>query len=408
MGVTRRSRSLLETNAVSRIRPVFYGVLTALLIGHAAMPAVAQPPDGNFLGERRVNAIMREILAQYRMAGASLAIAKVGQLLMARGYGLADVASGERATADTLFCTASVSKPFTAVAILKLVDQGRLALDTRLMDVLSDLQPLPGYGVVDPRFGTITVHKLLYHSGGWDRGGPPNAEAIVRRAGIRAPMSAELAYRVALSQPLAYTPGTEARYSNFGFVMLRLVVERAGGQRFEPFVKQNILAPMGITQMRLEPAEPRYAPGEAHRYAPGGRRELPGGHGHEMGADGANWIASAGDLVRFLVAVDGTAGSTFLSPAINAQMLAVPPPPLPPRKNGSHFGLGWDTVSQEGTTWDFSKNGGKPGVMTWLEHRPNGVDWALMFNTGFDKSSGRENPVTLARERIGEVLDRLE
>ena len=277
MGVTRRSRSLLETNAVSRICPVFYGMLTALLIGHAATPAVAQPPDGNFLGERRVNAIMREILVQYRMVGASLAIAKDGQLLMARGYGLADVASGERATADTLFCTASVSKPFTAVAILKLVDQGSLALDARLLDVLSDLQPLPGYGVADPRFGTITVHKLLYHSGGWDRGGPPNAEAIVRRAGIRAPMSAELAYRVALSQPLAYTPGTEARYSNFGFVMLRLVVERAGGQRFEPFVKQNILAPMGITQMRLEPAEPRVPPGEAHRYAPGGRASCRAG-----------------------------------------------------------------------------------------------------------------------------------
>ncbi len=90
------------------------------------------------------------------------------------------------------------------------------------------------------------------------------------------------------------------------------------------------------------------------------------------------------------------------------ELMLAEPPSLPPRKNGTHFGLGWDTVRQTPAGVEFSKNGGKPGVMAWLEHRANDVDWALLFNTGFDKEDEEPNPISQARKRIGELLDQLQ
>lgn len=355
-------------------------------------------------GLERFDAIMTGILSEQQVAGASLAIAKDGRLVVAKGYGLANVQAGEPVRRQSLFSLGSVTKPITAVAILKLTEQGKVRLDDPLVNVLSDLTPLPGQTVFDPRFRDITVRQLLYHAGGWNERnrspaeGAPSARELERLAGIRRPLrgeeSPELRYRIALSRPLDFTPGTEAHYSNFGFIVLRLVVERASGQRYETYVREHVLAPMGITQMRLERAEGGYGgPDEVRRYAPGGQRML-----HPR--FGVNWVASAPDMARFLTALDGSRGSPFLAPQSYAAMLAAPPPPLPLRPNGSHFGLGWDRVIKTAEGWEYAKNGGKPGVSAYIQHLPNGVDWVVLFNSGHENIPGEPTPLGRARRDI--------
>ena len=109
--------------------------------------------------------IMEKVLSEHGIVGGTLAIAKDGRLVLARGYGLADADARRPVTPETLFCIASVTKSITAVAALKLVDQGRIQLDARLVDVLADIRP-PGGRFADPNFERITLRQVLYHGSG--------------------------------------------------------------------------------------------------------------------------------------------------------------------------------------------------------------------------------------------------
>lgn len=311
---------------------------------------------------------VERILREHRVVGASLAIAHAGDVVLERAYGLADLQSGRPVTPATLFSLASVSKPFTAVGILALVGQGRLDLNARVVDVLNDLGPLPGQQIADPRFRQITVHQLLYHGGGLihdapssstPRGEPFDREDIVGR------------YRALLSRPLLFEPGTQSKYSNAGFMILELVCERVAGESYEPFIQEAIFQPLGITHMRREHGE-NYLPEETRRYH-ANHRPAPRLVG--------NWLATPRAIVRFASAVAGSGGRpTFLAPEITQRMFAKPASLHIDRPH--HVGLGWDSVRNfpDGRR-RFSKNGGKPGVQSWLEHLECGVDWGVLLNT---------------------------
>ncbi|HWC89953.1 MAG TPA: serine hydrolase domain-containing protein [Pirellulales bacterium] len=333
-----------------------------------------------------VNRTMNGILKELEIAGASIAIWHRGQPVLSRGYGLADVERQIPVKADTLFSTASVSKPFTGVGVLKLVGEGRLTLDTPIVDILKDLEPLPGKQIVDPRFRRVTVHHLLYHAGGFPHDVPVKMEG--KEGEYESEEKAVLMYRKALGMPLEFDPGSTHKYSNFGFIVLRLVIERVAGQPYEPYIQQQVLRPMGVERMQMEHAGD-YLPDETHRYKEGGRKPA--------NRQAANWLAPAGALARFASAVAGSDGSTpFLGSQVTQQMLALPPG-IQANRNGGHVGLGWDRAEQLPGGFQFSKNGGKAGVRAWLEHLPYRVDWAVLFNT---------NPPD-KRDVLGETRKRL-
>ncbi len=108
-------------------------------------------------------------------------------------------------------------------------------------------------------------------------------------------------------------------------------------------------------------------------------------------------------MVRFLSAVSGTRGEPFLSPRIYRAMVAPPPPPLETRPGAKHVGLGWDAVRNLPNGDQFSKNGAKPGVSAWLEHFPNGVDWAFMINTT-NGNKDEPNPAAEIIRRVGQAI----
>jgi CubicO group peptidase (beta-lactamase class C family) len=323
-------------------------------------------------GLGKFDQIMLETLRDKQIRGASLAISKDGSLVFARGYGLANVETNEPVQPTSLFNLASCTKPFTGVAILKLVDEGKLNLDDHVFRLLADVVP-SSVGSVDPRIHKITVRQVLHHSAGFPhdpkgRKKFPNLRELVREN---------------LRQPLEYAPGTQTRYSNFGFLVLRLVVDQTAGEGYEQYVTKSVLRPIGITDMCIDP-EQGYLPNEVRRYTQGGNHLVAGGHGPVEGEGG--WLASTIDVVRFLNGLDGTRGKGLLSPHAIHEMLSAPAPPVQLHRNGSHNGLGWDVVRPTPAGPIYNKNGGIPGIATFMEHLPHGVDWAVAFN-----GNGKDN-----------------
>jgi N-acyl-D-amino-acid deacylase len=346
--------------------------MAVLALTRTCSARAAQQPRGEMQpGWGAVDGVMEAVMARDSLAGASLAIAHQGQMVVERGYGLANVAEHHPVRPHTLFSIASVTKAITAAGIMHLVERGKLSLDARLVDVLSDLQS--GTRIADPRFRTITVRQVLYHAGGLpDRvkmGPHSEHELHLDEADSE---SAVQTYRALMRERLDFAPGSTHRYSNSGFIVLRLVLEHAAGESYEPYVHDKLLVPSGAGRMHLE-KEGHYEPDEAHRYQAGGK--------HPARRLVANWLASAGDLVRFITGLDGTGERALLSKSTLATMLSPPPPPIKPGKDGGHVGMGWDSVHQFPGGYRFSKNGGKPGIQAWLEHLAFGVDWAVIFNT---------------------------
>lgn len=321
---------------------------------------------------QQLDRLMLDVLREYKLPGASLAIAKDGRLVFARGYGWADVENQKPVRPISRFNLASCTKPITAAAILKLVDQGKLRLDDKVFALLNDITP-PPRAKVDPRYREITVRQLLHHAGGLPRGQGALAE-IARRLKVESPVTVAQATAFNLGKPLLFDPGTETKYSNLGFLVLRLVVERGAGQDYEKFTAEQVLKPMGIDNAHLDRGE-GYWPNEVHRYA--GGKCLPGGHGELKG--GGCWVLSTVDAMRFLTSLDGNRGERVLSRRAYQQMLA-PLPSLHVKAGARHNGLGWDVVerSREGVL--YSKNGGVAGIATWMEHLPSGVCWAVFLN----------------------------
>ena len=158
------------------------------------------------------------------MRAGSLAVARQGKLLFARAYTWAEP-DYPVTQADSPFRVASVSKAFTAAVIHQLLQAKKLELSQPVFPWLGlDRAALPGQ-TVDPRLATITVQQLINHRGGWNSRAANfdpvfSMRRIARRLGLRVGPSSRDIARFMVGEPLQFTPGTQERYSNFGYVML--------------------------------------------------------------------------------------------------------------------------------------------------------------------------------------------
>lgn len=347
--------------------------------------------------------IIPKLMLKYHIPGGAVAVVKDGWLVLARGYGLADKKRNQPVQPDSLFRIASISKPITAVAILKLVEEGRLDLDAKAFQILNHLRP-PAGRTVDPRIPEITIRQLLQHSGGWDRkqSFDPMFDATLirikaaRTVGAPAPASCETVIRYMLGEPLDFTPGSRHAYSNFGYCVLGRVIEKVTGRGYEQYVQTQVLAPMGINRMRIggsllegrAEGEVRYYDYPGARLArsvfPAGRRLVPrpyGGYHLEATDAHGGWIASAIDLMRFVTAVDGRiTPPDILKPETIRLMISRPA--LPDWKgSSSYYGMGWNVRPIRGDA-NWWTGGVLPGtcrtILVWTHH---GFAWAALFNS---------------------------
>lgn len=194
---------------------------------------VAQAPSGAGAAPEAVDvgARLDEYLTRATPFGFSgaLLVAREGEVLLNEGYGLAIQSEGVANTAETVFSTGSITKQFTAAAIMKLETMGELSTGDPLSLHLD--------GVPEDKAG-ITLHHLLTHTSGIVSGTGPDYEEVGRDEAVAR----------ALAEPLAFPPGEDMSYSNAGYSLLAAVVERASGRPYEEFLREHLFEPAGMTR----------------------------------------------------------------------------------------------------------------------------------------------------------------
>ena len=365
----------------------FYLLLFIVLARAPGQTGIAVPALMPF--ERLVTGLM----SKYGIPGGSIAVTRDGRLVFARGFGYADRDKGEFALPDSRFRIASMSKFIAGVTITHLAEQGKLNVDQPAFALLPDLQPPVG-AKEDSRLASITIRHLLNHSGGWDSTTTFDplfsAPMIATVLGVSSPASAENIIRYMRGQPLQFDPGTRFAYCNFGFTVLARIVERVTGMSYEQYVRTNVLAPMGITEMRIGQTlvEGRRA-GEVKYYADGSTLSvLPfvpgmvpwpyGGWQHETTDAAGGWVASAIDYAKFVNAIDGRRGKRFLSPESVAAMTARPS--VPQWATSTYwYGFGVTVHPSRGDAdWDHS--GSVDGTTSQFFRTSDGFVFVVCFN----------------------------
>ena len=205
------------------VRRVVVGVTFALLLGSLARGVRAEQDDARAAVAARLDAYL-DACGAWGWSGVAL-VALDGEVLVRRGVGLADREAGRAHTADTLFEVASVTKVFTACAVLRLVEAGKVALDDPLAD------HLPG---VPEDKRDVTIRHLLAHTSGMSRmsggAGATVAEAVASNLG----------------GARARKAGEAVEYWNGGYALLAALVESVTGGTYEAFMAERVLAPAGM------------------------------------------------------------------------------------------------------------------------------------------------------------------
>ena len=347
-----------------------------------------------------LDGIMNQTMEQFYVPGGTLAVAHNGKLVYAKGFGFANLRTQEPVTPNTLFNLASCTKAISTFGIMRLVDSGRLRLDDTMYNVIGRPNLVRGMQA-DPRVAQITVRQLLHHSGGWndDSGFLRASNEVQRLAPNGLPYSE--AVKVLLATPLDYEPGTQAKYANGQWNLIKYIVECAAQSPYGQFLQEQLQA-IGIHDMCEESRG--VIRGQASRYGGypphiivGGQRTVP------LMPDFGNWMASSVDMVKLLTAIDGSRMPGISQDSFN-QMIAPLPPPMQNNSNGSHFGLGLDTVRMTPDGVTYSKNGGKPGVHSQIIHLPNHTDFCLMLNGGSSPDDPNANPMGPTVKAIRSVL----
>ena len=346
-------------------------------------------------GMESYDRLIPELMEKWEIPGGAIAVVKDGRLVFAKGYGLADVENKELVQPDSLFRIASISKPITAVAILKLMEDGLLDLDERAFDILDHLEA-PGGEIVDPRVKEVTVRQLLQHSGGWDRDASYDPmyfqERVAALTGAKPPIVCEDVIRYMLGQRLDFDPGTQYAYSNFGYCILGRIIEKKTGQSYEEYVRQNVLAATEKVRMQIGGTtlsdridrEVRYYdyPGARHSGSvlAEGPRWVPAPYGEffmvSFDALGG-WIASPIDLVHFVTTLDGSNPPLLDSETV--ELMISRPGTLWP-DSPYYYGMGWlvRPADEDANWWH---NGNMSGTNTVLVRMSHGLTWAALFNS---------------------------
>ena len=223
-------------------------VALLLLMGAAATPAAVPKPAGPTAA---IDALLKGSYPADR-PGAAVIVTKDGETLFERAYGMADLELGVPLRPDMVFRLGSITKQFTAAAILMLAEEGKLSLQDPIE------KHLPGY----PTQGhTITIEHLLTHTSGIQSYTDMPGWMTSR---ILSPMTVQELVDGFKREPMQFAPGERYAYNNSAYVLLGAIVEKASGSTYEAFVTERIFQPLGMTASYYGSTEriiPRRAPG---------------------------------------------------------------------------------------------------------------------------------------------------
>jgi N-acyl-D-amino-acid deacylase len=297
---------------------------------------------------------------------ATAAVGKDGKLLYSRGYGWRDARKQKPTQPDTLMRIASVTKPFTSAVVRKLIRDGKLSPDTEVFPYL-EIRPYNGKEG-DRRLRQITIAHLLEHKGGWDLEKTfdplfrtPQIEKALR---VRGPATPRNVIEYMLAQPLQFDPGQRYAYSNFGYVVLGRVLEKATGKPYLAVLDREILQPLEIKDVKLSRSAARDRDSREVWYPIADNHfpiEVMDSHG--------GLIASAPALCSFM-------HSYWLGGE--------------PRQADEHY--------------HYAIFGSLPGTTAMARQRLDGINVAVLFNNRREKTYAEDDK--LLQRSVDEALDR--
>lgn len=317
----------------------------------------------------QLEAYLEEQVAADEFSGAVL-VAREGEPIFTRAYGLASKAFGVPNRVDTRFNLGSMNKMFTAVAIMQLAERGTLALDAPLAAYL------PEYSNCEVA-ERVTLHHLLTHTSGLGTYFNDRFEAL------RATLTTVAAHiPLFVDDPLAFAPGERFQYSNAGYILLGAVVERMTGKDYYDYVREHVYAPAGMRDtdaFELDRDVSNLAIGYTH-VGPDGTPE-PGEWRNNLlllparGGPAGGGYSTVADLYRFVSAVRG---HRLLAPETTAMMLAGKT--AGPTRAFSRYGYGFGEELLGGERI-VGHSGGAPGINAQLDiYLERGYTVAVLAN----------------------------
>lgn len=344
--------------------------------------------------------------------GASLAIVRNDSLLYARGYGWADATT--RMYPDVRLRMASVSKLLTAIGIMRLQEEGKVFLETPVFGPFGVLDEYDSF-IKDDHYFQITIEHLLRHQGGFStRGGDVmfNTARFMQQHGLSQPPTTDYLVRKEVSRRLAFEPGSYQEYSNFGYLLLSLVIEKVSGMPYEEFMQKEVFAPAGCSHFALGgdylkdrlPGETRYymhpdaepGPSFDHKFA---SVEKCYGGNFISGLYGAGgWIGSVPELARLVCSIDGHGPvPDILDPFSIGQMTHY--------FDENTYGLGWVDCKPDG---EWTRTGSFSGTSALIKVYPDGECWIMITNTSAWRGSRfTRNTATLFKNLRGRFSSQL-
>ena len=339
---------------------------------------------------------VRRYMAQWNLRGVSLSVMRNDSLLYAKGYGWADTEAGEEMQPNMIMRVASVSKLLTATGIMVLKERGLLSLQDTVFGPRGILTDTSYTSVIrDPAYRKITVEDLLRHKGGFtSAGGDPmfSTRSIMLQNHLDTPPDRTNLLRTQLKRRLRFQPGTSQYYSNFGYLLLSLIVEEVSGEDYDTFMQENVLKPAGCHGMRIAgnyledryPGEVKYYNGAdtllVEEYNNSGRlvdRCYGGNDIHSLSGAGA-WVTSTPELARFVASIDGRPEvPDIISPESVAEMTRW--------IDENTYSLGWNDTKPDG---EWTRTGTFSGTSALVKYYPDGECWVMVTNTSTWKGPG--------------------
>ncbi len=309
--------------------------------------------------------------------GLAYAVVADGDITMAGARGVARVGANTKITPDTPFLTGSISKSFTALSVLQLVEAGKIDLDAGVSRYLD--------GFSGPPAGAITIRQLLSHTSGYStlQGNASHTDTTGGKD--------ELARRVAQLAEVnpAHAPDEKWEYSNTNYQILGRVVEVVSGQEYQAYVAENILEPIGMDHSFVADGEVHESMAAGHKPWFGTKRPLSENRTHRGTAPQGGIVASASDLGRYLLMMMN-GRDDVLSAEGKALMMR------PASAASPFYGLGWFVDSGNGTVWHSGTSPGFETLATMVPSEKRGV--VVLVNggsgIGFRETAQLRNGIT--------------
>lgn len=351
---------------------------------------------------------IKRYLERWEINGAQIAVSRGDSLLYAKGFGWADVEKRQEMQPTNVMRLASVSKLLTAVGIMRLRERGVVKLSDRVFGPKGILNDTLFTNVIkDERYFAISVEQLLRHKAGFTTGaGDPmfSTRYIMMQNRLQTPPDNRTLLRILLKRRLGYTPGTAKRYSNVGYMLLSMIIEKKTGMSYEDYMRKNVFEPAGCYDFHIagnyekdrrknevkyymhKGSEPVYEYNNSGQMVEKcyGENDIP-----NLKGAGA-WCASVAELSRLVASIDLLPGVKDILSRQSVELMT--------REMPDHdFSLGWN-FCPKGQPW--IRTGSLSGTSALVLRYPDGECWILITNTSTWKGHGFSNDTMRLFEQL--------